>query len=88
MVQAIQFDATSMPTGVYPLDVRVTNHYSNTTRSNLKPGEVVVNNLSDSAFGSGWSIEGLSRLYAQADGSVLIDEGAVIYSILSLDRQS
>lgn len=74
-VQALQFDASSMPTGVYPYEVEVRNNYSSTTRSSFEIGEVLVNNLVNSIYGSGWSLRDLSRLYVQEDGSILVDEG-------------
>ncbi|HWP91606.1 MAG TPA: LamG-like jellyroll fold domain-containing protein [Thermodesulfobacteriota bacterium] len=74
-VQALQFDANSMPTGVYPYEVEIRNNYSSTTRSSFEIGEVLVNNLVNSIYGSGWSLRDLSRLYVQEDGSILIDEG-------------
>jgi len=76
IAQAIQFDASDLSTGIYPLDATITAHYiSGTTKPIIKTGDLVVNNLENSHYGSGWSIDGVSRLFAESDGDVVIVEG-------------
>lgn len=38
-------------------------------------GRIVVNNQQDSPYGSGWSLQGLQRLYFDPDGAILLTEG-------------
>lgn len=77
IVQALQFDAGNMTTGIYPFDTTITAHYPSVsvTKPIIKTGDLVVNNLKNSEYGAGWSVEGVSRLFAETDGDVVITEG-------------
>ncbi len=68
-------DAASLPTGVYPYEVRITSHYGNSRISSRTPGEFIVVNEQASPFGAGWGLAGLQRLHVQKDGSVLLADG-------------
>ena len=75
------FDASEAPTGYYPYDIKVTNHFSaNTRRSSRVQGRLPIINKSASEFGAGWGINGLSRLYTSEDDRILIEEGDGSYS--------
>ncbi len=78
-VNAIQFDATNMATGIYPYDIYMTNIFTRATptqtRAIKEVGDIKIANLKDSEFGAGWSLQGLSRLHIQTDGSALLQEG-------------
>ena len=73
--QSIQLDARTFPTGVYPYRVKVTSNYPTSKFSSFRFGEISVNNQIDSPYGSGWILDGVSRLHIQQDGTALIDEG-------------
>jgi len=74
--QAMQFDASTVATGVYPYTMTMTNHYPQSAISVNLRNEVVVNNQIGSSVGAGWMIDGISKLYKQPEtGSVLLTEG-------------
>ncbi|MDA2919342.1 PKD domain-containing protein [Desulfobacterota bacterium AH_259_B03_O07] len=75
LIQSIQFDATSFPTGVYRYETKVSSNYNQSSVSSIQFGQVQVNNQINSPFGAGWTLDGLSKLHVQDDGSVLITEG-------------
>jgi len=76
IVQALQFDAGNLTSGIYPLDATITAHYSSgITKPIIKTGDLIINNLKNSEYGSGWGIEGVSRLFHETDGDVVITEG-------------
>ena len=75
-IQALQFDASSLPTGRYPYQMEITSNYTGGSRITAVTGDfVAVFNESASAFGTGWTLEGLQRLHPQADGSVVVTDG-------------
>ena len=69
------FDANDFPTGVYPYQIHLTNHFSQSRIATDISDRVVVVNEQDSPLGAGWGIASLSRLYFQAEGTVLITDG-------------
>ncbi|HMO65142.1 MAG TPA: VCBS repeat-containing protein, partial [Verrucomicrobiota bacterium] len=74
--QAAVFDAANLPTGVHPVRVDL---FSQFTRSSAGSGfstETLVLNHRNSCAGVGWSMRGVARLHAQADGSQLLVDGA------------
>ena len=75
------FDASDAPTGYYPYNIRVTNHFSSSSRRSSRiTGRLPIINKSESEFGAGWGIDGLSRLYVSEDDRLLIEEGDGSYS--------
>ncbi|MBI1748137.1 MAG: VCBS repeat-containing protein [Acidobacteria bacterium] len=67
---AMQFDANSMTTGVYPYTMQMFLNYSDTSRfSNATSDQLLINNQRSSPFGAGWGLAGLQRLYPPAPGS-------------------
>ncbi|MCE9601742.1 MAG: RHS repeat-associated core domain-containing protein [Gemmatimonadetes bacterium] len=74
---AAQYDASGYWPGVYTYDVLVTAFYgsadSTTTLSGVR---VLKQNESASPYGRGWAVVGDERLYRQADGSLLLTDGA------------
>jgi RHS repeat-associated protein len=75
---AMQFDANTMATGVYPSTMTVYNNYSDTIRySHSTYDNLVINNQRNSPFGAGWGLAELQRLYPPAlgNGSALLTEG-------------
>ncbi len=79
IVQALQFDADNLTTGIYPFDATIKTYPSPDItiqpKSIIKTGDLIINNLQNSEYGSGWNIEGVSRLFPEADGDVVIIEG-------------
>lgn len=73
--QAIQFDATALPTGNYGTEMRVTSHFNSSSITTVSPGRVMVNNESDSPFGAGWTLDGLERLHQDENGNIVLTEG-------------
>lgn len=72
---AVEFDATHLPTGAYPYALRSTSHFASSRISSDFRRRVVVVNHQESAFGSGWGLDGLARLHVNADQSVLLTDG-------------
>lgn len=72
---AVSFDASSLPTAVYPYNVVFTSTYADgsTSVSSINAMTVPVVNRGDAAnpWGKGWWLTGLEQLYPQADGSFL-----------------
>lgn len=73
--QVVQFDASEFATGSYAYEISITNHFNRSTVATVMPGNVLVNNQSQSPLGSGWTLDGLQRLYIQDDDSALITDG-------------
>ena len=73
--QAVQYDASDLPTGLYPYRLRVSSYYRSTVASNFLNGNILVNNQKESVFGAGWQVDGLERLHLRSDGNVVLTEG-------------
>ncbi len=69
--QAVQFDAAGFATGLYPYQLMVTNNYPLSSVSSTVIGNVLVNNEGASAFGAGWTLDGLARLHLAGASPVL-----------------
>ncbi|WP_349431031.1 putative Ig domain-containing protein [Methylomarinum sp. Ch1-1] len=69
-------DASSLATGIYPYNIRVTNHFASSSRSTTLRDSMVVINEQASPYGAGWGIAGVSRLKQNNDGRVLIYDGS------------
>ncbi len=74
--QAFQIDGSQLPTGLYSYEMRVICNFPQSRRQ-APPinGQVVTVNEQASPFGAGWTLSGLSRLFPQADQSLLLVEG-------------
>ena len=70
-----QIDASMFPTGVYSYDFRINCNFPVSRRTEVLSGRLVVENQKDSVFGSGWTLDGLHRLYETPQGEALICEG-------------
>lgn len=73
--QALQFNASHLPTGVYPYSFISVSQFACSSITQVVEGDVLIDNQGDSPFGRGWSLTGLTRLYPQEDGSVVIRDG-------------
>lgn len=71
-----QFDARGYSTGVHPLTVRVTGHFSGgfTTQKTYSESLIIVNEA-ESYVAKGWTIAGIQRLYFLGSGGYLITDG-------------
>jgi RHS repeat-associated protein len=71
---SLSFDASTLPagTGIYSYQLSITSYYGGTPyTAPTVPGEVVIvdrKRTNDSPYGVGWSVAGLSRLYAAQAG--------------------
>jgi RHS repeat-associated protein len=65
------FDASALPTGVYPYTLTTTFSLGGTPDSLSATGELIVVNRKTSPFGAGWWLAGYERIYVQDDGSLL-----------------
>lgn len=73
---AVQFDASGLQTGAYSYTLLVRSYRADASfRDNAAPVRVLLTNETGSAFGAGWSIAGVQRLFGQADGSVVVTDG-------------
>ena len=73
-----QFDAgvnNVGSTGAYPLEILVSALYTGGPVTTTIPTKLVVVNEVDAAIARGWTLDGISRLYEQADGSALLTQG-------------
>jgi hypothetical protein len=68
---ALGFDASALPTGVYPYTLTTTFSVAGTPDSLSATGELIVVNRKTSPFGAGWWLAGYERIYPQADSSLL-----------------
>ncbi len=73
--QALQFPGQDLTTGAYPYRYVTTSTYACSTVGAATDGRVLVNNETDSPFGSGWTLDGLERLFIQDDGTLVLSEG-------------
>ncbi|MFC1664428.1 LamG-like jellyroll fold domain-containing protein [Pseudomonadota bacterium] len=71
-----QINASQLPTGVYPNNIRVSSNFSRSRISNSIQSDVTVVNGIDSAFGAGWGIAGLTRLHVEGGSNVLMTNGS------------
>jgi RHS repeat-associated protein len=69
------FDAAALPTGRYPFDLMLFSNYSQSSIGGGLKGRLLLRNERGSAFGAGWTLQGLDRLYVQTDGAVLLASG-------------
>jgi RHS repeat-associated protein len=67
----LAFDASALPTGVYPYTLTTTFSLGGTPDSTTASGELIVVNWKTSPFGAGWWLAGYERMYAQPDSSLL-----------------
>lgn len=72
---SVQFDATLFTTGAYPYGFTVNCNFPISRRSATVEGTLIIQNESQSPFGAGWGIDGLRRLYADPEGTVLVTSG-------------
>ena len=72
---AVQFDASEFPTGIYDYRLLSTNNFTNTSISSAVVDSVLVNNETESPFGSGWTLSGLHKIHLQNDGNLLLTKG-------------
>jgi len=83
---ALQFDATGCPSEVYDyrLNVRLVTRFG--SRSFTVGGKLAVVNLEDSAFGAGWHLGGLERIFLGASGDAMIMDGRSQATIFRLEN--
>ena len=72
---ALQVEGASFATGRYPFSLTLNSHFAFSSVGRTAQGQVLIYNEQNSPFGAGWGLDGLQRLYPQADGSALIAEG-------------
>ncbi|MBE7500481.1 MAG: VCBS repeat-containing protein [Verrucomicrobiales bacterium] len=74
--QTAVLDAANVPTGVHPVRMDLFSQFTRSSAGSSFSTEALVLNHRNSCLGVGWSIGGVARLHAQADGSQLLVEGA------------
>ena len=73
---AVRIPTASLATGVYTFYVIAKSYYTNsTTASDTVAVQVLVVNERASAYGAGWRLAGLQRLYPRYDGTVVLVDG-------------
>ncbi len=75
ILQAGQINAKTLPTGRYPYSFLTVSKFACSAVGSQSVGSVVINNQSQSAFGSGWQLAEVQKLNLQADGGAVIAEG-------------
>ena len=71
--QAVRFDASALPTGRHPYTLMLDSEYPASAVGNRVTGNVLVNNLVDSAVGAGWQLDAVSRI-VRTEGDPLLRE--------------
>jgi Putative Ig domain len=71
---SVSFDASALPTGVYPYDLYVFAGHACGAGAAKITGQVFVSNRSRSPYGSGRKPTELQQLFPQPDGSIVIEE--------------
>lgn len=71
----VQFDGSSLETGAYDYAFEMTNFFGQSAVSATLGGTVLINNQRKSPYGAGWQLDGVARLYPQADGAMVLTEG-------------
>ena len=71
---ALQANATSLSTGRYSYSVQVVDERSTNTTATYS-GSATVLNQSTSAFGDGWTLEGLEQVVSTGSGGVILTLG-------------
>lgn len=73
---AAEFDASSLTTGAYNYTAAVRSYRSDGSfRETDVPIRLLIANEASSAFGAGWSVVGIQRVYFQSNGNIVITEG-------------
>ena len=72
---ALQFDAGTLPTGSYATTFQTTARYDCSRVGAELPGRLLVENQTESPFGSGWTIAGLQSLALRDDGNAVLTDG-------------
>ena len=73
---AAEFDAASLTTGAYNYTVAVRSYRSDGSfRETVAPIRLLIVNGASSAFGAGWSVVGVQRVYSQSNGSLVVTDG-------------
>lgn len=73
--QSVQFDASELPTGLYPYQLRVSYNFPLSTVSTLIGDTALVHNHKRSPFGAGWSLDGLQHLEPFGNSGMLVTNG-------------
>lgn len=69
--QTATFNASNFPTGSYPYQVMVDSIYSGSTVGTRITGRLLIDNQIQSPAGTGWRIQGISRLVNTSGGVLL-----------------
>ena len=73
---AVTFDASMLPTGIYPYIINLTNHFNNSQVSSAINGQVMIVNEAENPIGAGWNVADLHQLHFYEDGNVLLSNGS------------
>ena len=73
----VAVEGENLPTGGYAYVVQTSSHFGEAKVKGRTPNgaTALIVNERNSAFGSGWGLNGLQKLYPQQDGSVLLVDG-------------
>lgn len=72
----VPFDGSGLPTGRYPYELMLFSNYPFSSIGGATRRQLLLRNERRSPFGAGWTLAGVDRLFPQADGSVVLAEGA------------
>jgi RHS repeat-associated protein len=70
-----QLPLSGVGTGLYDYTLELATHFPATSRSLFVMGKAPIVGRQASEVGTGWAIDGIDRLYPQADGSVMLVQG-------------
>jgi RHS repeat-associated protein len=76
LAAAIDAKANGLTSGFYPVNVTVTSYHSFGINATTVSTRLLVEDLSGSAFGAGWSVAGLQRIFFKSgSNAVVVDNG-------------
>jgi len=71
---SVAFNASSIPTGVYPYELLVFAEHECAAAAAKAEGNIFINNRSESVYGAGWKPTELQEIIELPDGSIAIEE--------------
>jgi RHS repeat-associated protein len=71
----VQFDASALATGRYPYELMLFSNYPQSSIGGARTDHLLLRNERASAFGAGWTLDGLDRLLPQSNGRLLLAQG-------------
>lgn len=79
----LQFDGSALPTGQYPYELMLFSNYPQSSIGGATQRALLLRNERASAFGAGWTVRGVDRLWPQSTGRLVLAEGSGATSLFT-----